>query len=142
MKIDMESARLVQYLFEKIISKRDVLIKMFFEKLFEFEPELKQQLNYDAKSSERYFSICHEIISNLGNNARLSFLLSVIIFDLNCLNLNESIYLSTGKAMLWSLTKTLGTNFNFESRKAWISIYLSIKQEIEIQREGKECLKI
>ena len=135
MLIDKINIWQVQFLFTKIVTRADLLTNLFFEKLFEFEPDLKLQLNYDRNNSEKYFCFLQEIIMNLGDPAKLMSLIHSVIEKMNELELNDSIYLSTGKAMLWALTKILGTNFNFESRKAWISIYLSIKQEIEMQCE-------
>lgn len=128
----------VQLLFNKIISRANILTNLFFEKLFELEPGLEKQINYDTNNSGKYFSACYEIISNLGDKKQLTPLLNLIITNLNTLKLNGTIYMSAGKAMLWSLTKTLGTNFDYEARKAWISIYLSIIEEIKIQMEENE----
>jgi hemoglobin-like flavoprotein len=116
---------------------------IFYEKLFELRPELRQLFRDDIKSqSQKLISLITFVVHKANN-------LDEIIPDVRALGsrhktyrVKPEYYNIVGSALLWTLEKQLNNLWDEETKKAWTTIYeLLSKIMIEAQESEPRVLQ-
>ena len=120
-----ETKQLIQSSWEKIVPIADTAATLFYERLFDIDPEMRQYFSSTDMESQR------------------KKLLQALAMVVNALNDLESIlpqveslgrrhvdygvedrhYDTVGAALIWTLEKGLGAEWNSEVRDAWTQAY-------------------
>lgn len=104
---------------------------IFFSKLFEFAPELKQCFgSLTLEQSKQVFYSAAYIVQNLNNPGLLFSLLNEMSSRLEQCGFRSVHFEAAGKALLYALTRTLGSYNSVELRSAWISVFSFISREL------------
>lgn len=115
---------------------------IFYNRLFEIDPSLKSLFKEDIKSqSQKLVSLITFAVHKLSN-------FSEIISDVRALGMRHrtykvkpEYYQTVGKALLSTLEKGLGDQWNRETKEAWATLYDTLSQiMIEASREEKAAV--
>jgi hemoglobin-like flavoprotein len=115
----------------QIISKINPILvgDVFYSKLFLETPELRQIFTTDiATQSQKLVLMLTAIVSGLD---RLDdFMTSIKAMAIRHVQYGvvEKHYEKVGAALLWTLEKALGNDFDFETKQAWVSCYSMLSQ--------------
>jgi hemoglobin-like flavoprotein len=120
-----EQVTLVQDSFAKVAPIVDTAAELFYNKLFEMDPELKPLFeSADMKAQG------NKLMTMIGTAvAGLSNLESIVgaVEDLGKRHVNygvqDSHYDTVGAALLWTLEQGLGDEFTPEVKEAWATVY-------------------
>jgi hemoglobin-like flavoprotein len=107
--------------------------KIFFERLFYLEPELQDLFVADPDSQARKFTMMITMIVNQIDN--IDCILPEVrelgrrhALDYQVLSMH---YRRFEEALLWSLEKLLGREWDSAMKSAWTKLYFQIAQEME-----------
>ncbi len=105
----------------------EIVGSLFYNHLFEIAPETKHMFrNSMPEQSRKLLAMLGYIISKLNN-------LNDIVYEIVKLaqrhvnyGVREEHYTVVGGALLWTLEKGLGDNWNEELKEAWTSCYMTL----------------
>src|SRR5262245_1627811 len=114
---------------------------IFYNKLFELDPSLRQLFKEDIKSqSQKLVSLITFAVHKLNN-------LDEIMNDVKALGarhrgyrVKPDHYAKVGEALLITLELGSGSNWNEECREAWISLYSTLSK-IMIEASAEQTMK-
>ena len=112
---------------------------IFYDKLFELDPSLRSLFKDDIKlQSQKLISLITFAVHKLNS-------LEEIISDVKALGarhrgyqVKPEYYLTVAEALLWTLGKGLGNQWNEELKEAWVTLYTRLSNTmIEAAKEEK-----
>lgn len=120
-----EQINLVEDSWDFIVLNTNEAGRIFYGKLFELDPSLKELFKDDIDSQARKLvSLITFVVHKLNN-------LDSVINDVVALGkrhadykVKESHYDTVAEALLWTLEKALKERWTPEMRRAWIAVYL------------------
>ena len=127
---------LVKESFRMIAPSSDQAAALFYARLFELDPELREVFRGDMVEQGR--KLMHMIATAVAALDRIDTLLPAVR-DLGARHarygMNEEHYATAGAALMWTLEKGLGADFTPSVRDAWTSVYsLLANTMLEAQR--------
>jgi hemoglobin-like flavoprotein len=110
-----------------IITNTEEAGKLFYTRLFEQSPHLKHLFKENMREQERkLMSMIALAVSKLNN-------LDEVLNDVKALGtrhkgygVKEDMYNDVAGALLWTLEKGLGDQWNDEVKEAWTSLYVTL----------------
>ena len=111
----------------------------FYKKLFELDPALRQMFREDVRSqSQKLVSLITFVVHKLNN-------MNEVIADVKALgkrhknyHVKTEHYSLVGQALLWTLEKGLGEQWNDETQSAWRAVYSILSDTmIKASRESE-----
>ena len=124
-----EDILLVQLSWRKVLPMKDTVAELFYLKLFEMDPSLRQLFTGDLEQQgERLVQMIGASVRALD---RLDVLLPVVR-ELGArrvaLGVQDEHYGTVGMALLWTLERVLRADFTPEVKSAWIKTYGVLSQ--------------
>jgi hemoglobin-like flavoprotein len=124
-----EDILLVQLSWRKVLPMKDTVAELFYLKLFEMDPSLRQLFTGDLEQQgERLVQMIGASVRALD---RLDVLLPVVR-ELGArhvaLGVQDDHYGTVGMALLWTLERVLRADFTPEVKSAWIKTYGVLSQ--------------
>jgi hemoglobin-like flavoprotein len=115
---------LVKQTFRKIIPVSESTVKAFYDRLFELDPSLRPLFRGDMKEQRLKFIQMLAVI--VGGMDKLDEVLPAIVAlgkRHKSYGVPASSYPVVGEALLWSIERSLGTEFTPDVREAWQALY-------------------
>lgn len=115
---------LVQESFKSVAPIADTAAKLFYQKLFDLDPELKPLFQGDMEEQgKKLMKMIAIAVNGLDN---LEQIVSAVQ-DLGVRHANYGVtdkdYDTVGEALLWTLQQGLGDMFTPEVKDAWVAVY-------------------
>jgi hemoglobin-like flavoprotein len=145
----MDSAQIItlQQSFTLVESIADKVAALFYARLFELDPSLRQLFRSDLKSQGRkLMSSIKMVVIEIDNPDRISTAVHSLGKRHNGYGVQSAHYATFGEALLWALEQSLGEAYSPEVASAWISAYSllsSLMQEAgaeATQESAEPCL--
>lgn len=126
-----------------MVSSLDSVVvgNLFYNRLFEVAPDVKHMFRTPiAEQSRKLLAMLAYIISKLDKLDEIKDEVSKLAVRHVHYGVKEIHYRSVGSALLWTLEKGLGENWNDELKEAWTSCYIMLSnamiQAAEAEREA------
>ncbi len=124
MSITPRQKALVQSSFASVEPIADDAAKIFYDKLFDYDPNLKRMFKSDMKTQGRkLMSTLKVAIKGLDDLDNLVPVLENIAVQHLSYGVKAKDYTTVGNALLYALKVGLGSEWNPELRQAWIDTY-------------------
>ena len=125
--MDLQQINLIRESWAKASPVADVVIKLFYNKLFELDPSLKAMFNNDmAKQRKALTATLNTIVNNLDK-------LDTIIPVAQNLGkrhvgygVKDKHYDTVATALLWAFEHSLGDEFTPQTKQAWTLAYTTL----------------
>jgi hemoglobin-like flavoprotein len=122
---------LVRQSWVKVQPIADQAAKLFYERLFELQPEVRPLFRGDlAEQGRKLMTMLSVAIHALERIDSMSTLQ-----DLGARHERYGVkaehYLGVGEALIWTLEKGLGSAFNAEVREAWVAFYGKLARRMQ-----------
>lgn len=115
---------LVQDSFRRLLPVSDQAAALFFARLFELEPDLREFFGGDiAVQGRKFMTLLGGVIAGLDQIDSLLPTVRRLGARHTRHDFDEQHYAAVGAALLWTLEKSLGRNFNSATREAWTDTY-------------------
>lgn len=119
-----EQKMLVQTTFKDVVPIADTAAKLFYNKLFELDPELKSLFKGDMEEQGRKLM---KIIGTAVNGLDQLDEIVPVVEDLGRRHVSYGVkdqdYNTVGTALLWTLQQGLDSGFTPEVEEAWTVVY-------------------
>lgn len=119
-----EQKDLVQTTFADVVPIADTAAKLFYDKLFELDPELKSLFKGDMEEQGRKLM---KIIATAVNGLDRLDEIVPVVEDLGKRHVGYGVkdkdYNTVGAALLWTLKQGLDSSFTPEVEEAWTVVY-------------------
>ena len=119
-----EQLILVQESWGKVIPVSDTAAQLFYGKLFELDPSLKELFKGDmAEQGKKLMTMINVAVNGLK---RLESIVPAVQ-DLGKRHVDYGVkdedYDTVGAALIWTLSQGLGDDFTDEVKDAWVTVY-------------------
>lgn len=129
MSITAQQKEMVQNSFAKVEPIADTAAEIFYNQLFEFDPNLRGLFKGDMKSQGRkLMSTLKVAIKGLDDLDSLVPVLEKIAVQHLDYGVKAEDYTTVGNALLYALKAGLGDSWTPELRQAWIDTYKIVAQ--------------
>ena len=116
---------LVQQSFRKVLPIADIAADMFYARLFELDPSLRKLFKGDMKKQGgMLMSMIASAVRGLKDPNALIPVLTALGRRHVGYGVADAHYTTVAEALLWTLEKGLGEDFDGETRKAWAAAYM------------------
>ena len=124
MKLSESQIKLVQTSFAKVEPIADKAAQLFYDRLFELDPNLRKLFKGDMKAQgKKLMSMIAAAVRGLNNLPSLV----PVVQNLGRRHVGYGVknkdYATVGQALIWTLEKGLGSAFTPEVKQAWIAVY-------------------
>ncbi|WP_295894305.1 globin family protein [uncultured Vibrio sp.] len=127
MSITAIEKKLIQDSFAKVAPIADKAAEIFYGKLFEYDPALKRLFKGDMKSQGRkLMNTLGVAVKGLDDLESLVPVLQSIAVKHVTYGVKVDDYTPVGNALLYALKTGLGSDFDTQTRNAWVKIYSTI----------------
>jgi hemoglobin-like flavoprotein len=115
---------LVQHSWEQVFPIRETAAAMFYDKLFELDPDLRPLFKSDiAAQAAKLFDTLNTVVAELSEPAATSRVAAALGRSHARYGATAAHYESVGAALWWTLQASLGNLFTAEVRAAWTAAY-------------------
>jgi hemoglobin-like flavoprotein len=129
MPITARQKLLVQQSFAKVVPIADTAAKIFYAKLFEYDPSLKSLFKKSmTEQGEMLMATLHVAVKSLDDINGLVVVLQKLADRHVGYGVSVNDYTPVGNALLYALKKGVGKDFTAEVKKAWIEVYKTIAE--------------
>ena len=119
-----EQIELVQTSWEKVKPISEVAAGLFYGKLFEIDPELKEIFSADmTEQGRKLMTMINSAVNSLGNLATIVPAVQDLGKRHIAYGVKDKDYDSVGEALIWTLGEGLGEEFTDEVKSAWLETY-------------------
>lgn len=133
---------LVESSWDFILTNTNEAGMIFYEKLFEIDPNLRPLFKADIKAqSQKLISLLTFAVHKLNN-------FNEIVTDVKALGqrhknyqVKPEHYNTVAEALLWTLEKGLGEQWDEEMKEAWVTLYQTISK-VMIEAANEEKVKV
>lgn len=120
---------LVKDSFRKLAPIADQVAALFYARLFELDPSLRQMFHSDMESQGRkLMQMLSLVVESLENFEALAPSIRQQGARHLRYGVRESHYITVGSALLWTLEKGLGREFTPAVKAAWVTTYSLLSQ--------------
>jgi hemoglobin-like flavoprotein len=124
MMVTSAQKTLVQNSFVEIATIADDAAVLFYQRLFELDPSLRQMFRGDmAEQRKKLMQMITAAVKGLDHLDRLVPVVQDLGRRHTGYGVRESHYETVGAALLWTLEMGLGRNFTPELKEAWTAVY-------------------
>ena len=115
---------LVQSSFAKVVPIADVAADLFYRRLFEIAPEVKPLFHGDMREQGRkLMTTLGVVVNGLKNLDAIVPAARALAIRHVGYGVKAADYAPVGEALIWTLEKGLGAEFNAEVKSAWLAAY-------------------
>jgi nitric oxide dioxygenase len=133
-----EQVKLVQGSFAKVIPIADQAASMFYSRLFEIAPQIKPLFKSDlAEQRRKLVAALAMVVNGLGDLPSILPAASALAKKHVGYGVERSHYAVVGAALLWTLERGLGANWNDELAGAWAGAYGTLSDFMIGEAYGK-----
>ena len=116
---------LIKSTWDKLVPASDTAAELFYGKLFELDPELKQLFNGDmAEQGKMLMTMIGTVVNGLGNLEPLVPAVQDLGRRHAGYGVTDEHYDTVATALLWTLDQGLGDDFTEEVKQAWTEAYV------------------
>lgn len=124
MSLSPRQILLIQTSFAKVEPIADQAAEIFYNKLFEYDPSIRDLFHHDMKQQGRkLMSMLKIAVAGLDDLGKLVPALQSLADRHTDYGVEIDDYTPVGNALLFALKKGLGRDFTTETRDAWITVY-------------------
>jgi hemoglobin-like flavoprotein len=123
--VSTDAARLIRVSWQQISSRRELMAVMFYGRLFELEPSLRE-LFRDADFHEqrtKFIAMLNLLVQFADQPDDLIREAAQLGRRHAMMNLSSRHYEVVGEALLWTMDRSLGMDFTPATRAAWTELY-------------------
>ncbi len=114
----------VQSSFAKVVPIADVAADLFYRRLFEIAPEVKPLFHGDMREQGRkLMTTLGVVVNGLKNLDAIVPAARALAIRHVGYGVKAADYAPVGEALIWTLEKGLGAEFNAEVKGAWLAAY-------------------
>ncbi len=114
----------VQSSFAKVVPIADVAADLFYRRLFEIAPEVKPLFRGDMREQGRkLMTTLGVVVNGLKNLDAIVPAARALAIRHVGYGVKAADYAPVGEALIWTLEKGLGAEFNAEVKSAWLAAY-------------------
>ncbi|MGO8834389.1 MAG: globin family protein [Roseiarcus sp.] len=114
----------VQSSFAKVVPIADVAADLFYRRLFEIAPEVKPLFHGDMREQGRkLMTTLGVVVNGLKNLDAIVPAARALAIRHVGYGVKAADYAPVGEALIWTLEKGLGAEFNAEVKSAWLAAY-------------------
>jgi hemoglobin-like flavoprotein len=123
---------LVQSTFAKVAPKSDQVARLFYDRLFELDPELRSLFSTDiSEQGRKLMQMLTYCVKGLHDmNALMPAVRALGARHIEYKVVDQD-YDTVGEAILWTLEKGLGPDFTPEVRNAWTDVYTLLAEAMK-----------
>ncbi len=122
-----EQIALVQTTFKSVLPIKETAADLFYTRLFELDPNLKQLFTGDMKEQgQKLMSAIATVVGGLNNWAQVEPTVRELGQRHVDFGVKTQDYQTVGAALLWTLEQGLGDAFTEEVKQAWAAAYGAI----------------
>jgi len=119
-----ERIRAVQSTWVKLLPIKNSAAQLFYERLFETDPSLRALFRSDMRQQgEKLMQVIDAAVNGLSRLERITAAIQELGRRHADYGVKDHHYGTVGAALLWTLDKSLGTDFTPEARDAWATVY-------------------
>ena len=134
MSLTSRQVMLIQNSFSKVEPIADKAAEIFYKKLFEYDPSIRDLFQHDMKQQGRkLMSMLKLAVAGLDDLGKLVPALQSLADRHNDYGVEIDDYTPVGNALLFALKKGLGADFTAETRAAWVAVYKIIADTMRSQ---------
>jgi nitric oxide dioxygenase len=122
-----EQIRLVQQSFGQVVPIADKAAALFYDRLFEIAPAVKPLFHGDmADQRRKLVAALAAVVSGLSNLPSILPVASALAKRHVGYGARPEHYTAVGEALLWTLARGLGTQWNHQVADAWTAAYATL----------------
>ena len=122
-----EQVKLVQQSFEQVTPIADKAAEIFYGRLFEIAPAVKPLFHGDmADQRRKLVAALAAVVSGLSNLPSVLPVASALAKRHVGYGARPEHYTAVGEALLWTLARGLGTQWNHQVADAWTAAYATL----------------
>ena len=140
-----EEKDLVKESFKKVEPIADVAAALFYQRLFDLDPELRPLFKGDLKEQgKKLMKMIGMAVKGLDRIEELVPMVEGLGKRHQSYGVKDSHYQTVAESLLWTLEKGLGEDFTEKTRNAWIKLYqlLSTTMKNGSQIKTAETLRV
>ena len=119
-----EQVQIIKLTFVQVMSNKDHVGRMFYDRLFAIAPETRPMFKGDIDAqSRKLMDTLALAIGMLRDMPALVATLQALATRHTAYGVRDEHYDKVGEALLWTLEKGLGAAFTPEARTAWAALY-------------------
>lgn len=127
-----EQKQLVQTSFQKVLPIADTAAALFYDRLFELDPDLRRLFRGDMKEQGRkLMQMIAFAVKSLNRLDELVPLVESLGARHTAYGVKDAHYETVGAALLWTLEKGLGDSFTKEVKDAWTAVYTLLAETMK-----------
>jgi len=139
MSLSSEHKQLVANSWKKLDPIAEQAAAMFYQRLFELNPEARKLFKVDIKTQgQRLMEMIGGAVSNLDNLETVLPEIKASGVRHKAYGVKPEDYDTVAAALLWTLEKGLGEDFNDDTRTAWVEVYTIVAQAMQDAAEHQE----
>jgi len=120
-----EQIEMVQTTFKKIAPIQEQAAELFYNKLFELDPSLKNLFKGDIKEQgKKLMAMIGTAVAGLKDLARIVPAVEALGERHEGYGVKDSDYETVAEALLWTLEQGLGADFTSDVKEAWTDTYM------------------
>lgn len=125
--VSQEQKVLVQESFKVVEKISDVAADIFYQRLFDIEPELRSLFSEDLREQKtKLMGALKVLVNTLDNPDKLIPILEDMGRKHKTYGVVEDHFVPVADALVWTLEEGLGADFTEEVRHAWTALYSAI----------------
>lgn len=129
MAMDSRRIAMVKESFEKVQPYSSKLTRVFYDRLFELNPDLRKLFKKDMRSQRRKFlNIFSYLIDNLHDADNIAKQLRKLAKNHISYGVKKEDYRVFGEALIFALSAALGDDFTDPLKSAWRDVYSTLAQ--------------
>jgi len=131
---------LVQSSFAKVTPIADAAARLFYERLFEIAPELKPLFHGDmAEQGRKLMMTLGVVVNGLSDLKAILPAAKALAVRHIRYGVRAADYKPVGEALIWTLEKGLGADFDGEVKKAWLAAYGVLSTAMIAEAYGQQA---
>lgn len=137
--MEAKTIELVQGTFKQVVPIADTAAEIFYNKLFELDPQLKPLFKGDMKAQgAKLMSMIGTAVNGLNNLDAIVPAVQNLGRGHVVYGVKDSHYDTVGSALLFTLDKGLGEAFTAEVKEAWTEVYTLLATTMKDAAKGVE----
>jgi hemoglobin-like flavoprotein len=115
---------LIQASFQKVVPIADQAAGLFFARLFELDPSLREFFDGTVgEQGDKLMQMMSLAVNGLDHPGKLALIVRQLGHSQAGRHVRESHYDTVGEALLWAMSRALGAEFTLDTRIAWGKTY-------------------
>lgn len=127
--MDTRQISIVMESFRKIKPFSSKFTLVFYNRLFDLDPELRKLFKKDLREQRhKFIKSFTYIIENIHNTSKIEIILKDLAIQHLLYHVKEKDYQTFGDALIFTISAALGDNFTPQVKNAWKEVYKAISE--------------